>query len=289
VAVTHTLSNTHSSAPPYPAPLCVYAGVIAEPFTCLTDLTADDTWLIVCSDGLLENEERGGGGGLRQAGLHSTGHTGSQLASQHNNGAGRGRAGPGRGQGCCVGCCRLGARREKLPSLLLLHSWETDQLVLVWVWVWVSRLLWTSRPSQHRIAAVSSVLAAGPPRRPPQPGRCPALVPACACSNEDVVSICNKLASKSCDDIAAELSAQAVAKGSTDDVTTLVRECLNAVLCCAVPSCLAQMVCRGCLPRRYICSGEGLHREKARAGWVAEPLVTAFCQGSLAQTWQGLL
>ncbi|KAI3424897.1 hypothetical protein D9Q98_008281 [Chlorella vulgaris] len=80
-------------------------GVIAEPFTCLTDLTADDTWLIVCSDGLLENEERGGGGGL---------------------------------------------------------------------------------------------------------------------SNEDVVSICNKLASKSCDDIAAELSAQAVAKGSTDDVTTLV-------------------------------------------------------------------
>jgi hypothetical protein len=40
------------------------AGVIAEPYTCLTDLTADDAWLIVTSDGLLANEERGGGGGL---------------------------------------------------------------------------------------------------------------------------------------------------------------------------------------------------------------------------------
>jgi serine/threonine protein phosphatase PrpC len=50
--------------------------------------------------------------------------------------------------------------------------------------------------------------------------RCP---PAPACrSNEDVVSICNKLASRSCDEIAAELTKQAVAQGSTDDVTTLV-------------------------------------------------------------------
>lgn len=40
-------------------------GVIAEPYTTVTDLTADDGWLIVCSDGLLANEERGGGGGLR--------------------------------------------------------------------------------------------------------------------------------------------------------------------------------------------------------------------------------
>lgn len=39
-------------------------GVIAEPHTSLTDLTADDSFLIVCSDGLLANEERGGGGGL---------------------------------------------------------------------------------------------------------------------------------------------------------------------------------------------------------------------------------
>lgn len=39
-------------------------GVIAEPYTTLTDLTSDDSWLIVCSDGLLANEERGGGGGL---------------------------------------------------------------------------------------------------------------------------------------------------------------------------------------------------------------------------------
>ena len=41
------------------------AGVIAEPHTSLTDLTADDSWLVVSSDGLLENEERGGGGGPR--------------------------------------------------------------------------------------------------------------------------------------------------------------------------------------------------------------------------------
>lgn len=39
-------------------------GVIAEPFTTITDLTAEDTHLIVCSDGLFANEERGGGGGL---------------------------------------------------------------------------------------------------------------------------------------------------------------------------------------------------------------------------------
>ncbi|EFN53124.1 hypothetical protein CHLNCDRAFT_137480 [Chlorella variabilis] len=41
-------------------------------------------------------------------------------------------------------------------------------------------------------------------------------------SNEDVVAICSKLASKPCNDIAAELNKQAVAAGSTDDVTTLV-------------------------------------------------------------------
>ncbi|KAL4437229.1 hypothetical protein ABPG75_004368 [Micractinium tetrahymenae] len=39
-------------------------GVIAEPYTSLIDLTADDSFIIVCSDGLLANEERGGGGGL---------------------------------------------------------------------------------------------------------------------------------------------------------------------------------------------------------------------------------
>lgn len=38
--------------------------MIAEPYTTLTDLTSEDAWLIVCSDGLLANEERGGGGGL---------------------------------------------------------------------------------------------------------------------------------------------------------------------------------------------------------------------------------
>lgn len=41
-------------------------------------------------------------------------------------------------------------------------------------------------------------------------------------SNEDVVSICDKMSSRSCDEIAAELTKRAVAQGSTDDVTTLV-------------------------------------------------------------------
>ncbi len=50
---------------PYaPCSLAPSAGVIAEPYTTLTDLTSEDSWLIVCSDGLLANEERGGGGGL---------------------------------------------------------------------------------------------------------------------------------------------------------------------------------------------------------------------------------
>ncbi|KXZ50219.1 hypothetical protein GPECTOR_17g856 [Gonium pectorale] len=44
-------------------------GVIAEPYTQLTQLTADDTWLVVASDGLFAEEERGGGGGLDNAGL----------------------------------------------------------------------------------------------------------------------------------------------------------------------------------------------------------------------------
>ncbi len=36
------------------------------------------------------------------------------------------------------------------------------------------------------------------------------------------MSICNKMSSRSCDEIAAELTKRAVAQGSTDDVTTLV-------------------------------------------------------------------
>jgi len=39
-------------------------GVTAEPDVTLTELTADDSWVVVCSDGLFANEERGGGGGL---------------------------------------------------------------------------------------------------------------------------------------------------------------------------------------------------------------------------------
>ncbi|PNW79761.1 hypothetical protein CHLRE_08g365632v5 [Chlamydomonas reinhardtii] len=44
-------------------------GVIAEPYTQLTPLTAEDSWLVVASDGLYAEEERGGGGGLDNAGL----------------------------------------------------------------------------------------------------------------------------------------------------------------------------------------------------------------------------
>jgi len=39
-------------------------GLIAEPYTTLTELTEEDTWLIVSSDGLYNEVERGGGGGL---------------------------------------------------------------------------------------------------------------------------------------------------------------------------------------------------------------------------------
>ncbi|KAL6777740.1 hypothetical protein ACKKBG_A15460 [Auxenochlorella protothecoides x Auxenochlorella symbiontica] len=39
-------------------------GVVAEPYTETRELTASDTWLVVASDGLFANEERGGGGGL---------------------------------------------------------------------------------------------------------------------------------------------------------------------------------------------------------------------------------
>ncbi|GFR49149.1 hypothetical protein Agub_g11167 [Astrephomene gubernaculifera] len=44
-------------------------GVIAEPYTTLTPLTAEDSWLVVASDGLFSEEARGGGGGLDNAGL----------------------------------------------------------------------------------------------------------------------------------------------------------------------------------------------------------------------------
>jgi len=39
-------------------------GVIAEPHAVTTTLTAEDSWLVVASDGLYAEEERGGGGGL---------------------------------------------------------------------------------------------------------------------------------------------------------------------------------------------------------------------------------
>lgn len=39
-------------------------GVIAEPTQQVVDITTEDSWVVVCSDGLFANEERGGGGGL---------------------------------------------------------------------------------------------------------------------------------------------------------------------------------------------------------------------------------
>lgn len=39
-------------------------GLIAEPDVQIEEITAADSWVVVCSDGLFANEERGGGGGL---------------------------------------------------------------------------------------------------------------------------------------------------------------------------------------------------------------------------------
>ncbi|KAG2498572.1 hypothetical protein HYH03_003323 [Edaphochlamys debaryana] len=44
-------------------------GLIAEPYTTSTPLSAQDAWLVVSSDGLYAEEERGGGGGLDNKGM----------------------------------------------------------------------------------------------------------------------------------------------------------------------------------------------------------------------------
>jgi len=44
-------------------------GLIAEPYTTLTPLTAEDSYLVVASDGLFAEEERGGGGGMDNDGV----------------------------------------------------------------------------------------------------------------------------------------------------------------------------------------------------------------------------
>eukprot|EP00879_Flechtneria_rotunda_P002088 GHRR01002268.1.p1 GENE.GHRR01002268.1~~GHRR01002268.1.p1 ORF type:complete len:343 (+),score=133.07 GHRR01002268.1:96-1124(+) len=44
-------------------------GVIAEPYTTVTSLTTDDSYLVLASDGLFAEEERGGGGGLDDDGV----------------------------------------------------------------------------------------------------------------------------------------------------------------------------------------------------------------------------
>lgn len=62
----HLLTHSPTMPPRPPAPPLL-PGLIAEPYTSVTDLTDEDSWLIVTSDGLLANEERGGGGGLRWA------------------------------------------------------------------------------------------------------------------------------------------------------------------------------------------------------------------------------
>ena len=72
-----------------------------------------------------------------------------------------------------------------------------------------------------------------PPSLPCLPASLPSLTALPAClparlpapprrSNPDVVDICKRLSSQPCDAIAAELAKQAVAQGSTDDVTVLV-------------------------------------------------------------------
>ena len=42
-------------------------GLLALPFVSVTELTAADSWIVVASDGLFNEEERGGGGGLSNA------------------------------------------------------------------------------------------------------------------------------------------------------------------------------------------------------------------------------
>jgi hypothetical protein len=138
--------------------------VIAEPHTTLTELTSDDTWLIVCSDGLLANEERGGGSGLRCGGQ------------------------PARG----------GGQRSRL---LLRAAWTA--------------LFPALRPCCcGRCYSAQAMHAAYHARLP--------VVCCAACSNEDAVATCNRMAGQPCDKIAAELAQQAVDMGSTDDVTVLV-------------------------------------------------------------------
>lgn len=64
-------------------------GVVAEPFTTQTTLQADDTYVVVASDGLFSEEARGGGGGLDNEGVcqalvkaASSGASCTQLAEQ---------------------------------------------------------------------------------------------------------------------------------------------------------------------------------------------------------------
>jgi protein phosphatase 1K len=44
-------------------------GVISTPYTTLTTLTPQDTFLILASDGLFNEETRGGGGGMDEEGV----------------------------------------------------------------------------------------------------------------------------------------------------------------------------------------------------------------------------
>lgn len=182
----------------------------------------------------------------------------------------------------------LGARREELPTLLPLFLETSSSRSL-----WVSRSPWASLQASTAccFAAVSSVLAGGPFTVRSNLDVALHLSPACACSNEDVVSICNKLASKSCDDIAAELSAQAVAKGSTDDVTTLVRECLNAVLCCAVlcPAALLRWSAGGACHGATSALGKACTERKR--GWLGGRAVghCIAARPRCLKTWQGVL
>lgn len=52
-------SNTYSSG----------FGVVSTPYTTITPLTPQDSYLILASDGLFNEEQRGGGGGMDEEGV----------------------------------------------------------------------------------------------------------------------------------------------------------------------------------------------------------------------------
>lgn len=165
-------------APNYGA--CPAAGVIAEPHTSLTDLTADDSFLVVCSDGLLANEERGGGGGLRCGTAGAGGLAGARERAKLGNTSHARRAAASAAMHCRIAAAS--SPHPACPSALLLPPAAGP----------------LPSPFSHHTHTHTP------------------------CSNEEIADTCVKMAGQSCDAIAAELGKNAVAAGTTDDVTVLV-------------------------------------------------------------------